>query len=287
MQQLKLPVWAILILAAFSSVTFAADFADFKFIGFSADGKYLAFEESSGFNSHRDDDYATTYFVNVARNVYVGEPEFFNWVEGVMKKSLRTPLNERYKKRVAARLNRLKIERGNTGKLVVARLPGDHSFQKPVEVMTEFYDSKGNATEKPMPFYVGGYLSEDYDDSRIIFSLEQYSDTNYEEQFDELKLEQNPSGQTCSLDAAYQIDQPKLQLTLKSDINHRDLKPQILQKDERIPVSRSCGNSYQIEQVYFYKGNIAVFLNFQRRGIEGYDRRYMVITGNIKFKGNY
>ncbi len=287
MKNIQQTAFVILILAAISSVTLAADFADFRFIGFSADGKYLAFEESSGFNSHRDDDYATTYFVEVVKNAYAGKPEYFDWVEGVMKKSLRKPLYVRYKKRVEARLKKFNIERGNMGKLVVAHLPGDHSFQKPLDVMTEFYDDKGNATEKLMPFYTGSYLAEDYDDSKIIFSLEQYSDPNYEKQFNELKLEQTPSGQTCSLDATYQIELPKLLLTLKSDINHRDLKPQILQKDERISPSRACGDSYQIEQVYFYEGNIAVFLHFQRRGIEGYDRRYMAITGKIEFKGNY
>jgi predicted secreted protein len=287
MKKLQQLVFVIVILAAFSFASFAADFANFKFIGFSADGKYLAFEEWNGFNGHRADEYATTYFIDVAKNVYLGKPEYFNWVEGVMKKSLRISLNVLYKKRVNARLKRLNIERGNTGKLVVAHLPGDHSFRKPLDVITEFYDDKGNATEKLMPFYTGSYLAENYDDSKIIFSLEQYSDHNYEEQFDELKLEQIPSGQTCSLDATYQIELPKLQLTLKSDINHRDLKPQILQKDERISPSRACGNSYQIEQIYFYEGNIAVFLRFQQRGIEGYDRRYMAITGKIKFKGNY
>ena len=60
-----------------ASCVFAGDYADLKFIGFSADGRYLAFEESGAWDG-AGGDYATTYFVNVAKNTYALPPAVFS-----------------------------------------------------------------------------------------------------------------------------------------------------------------------------------------------------------------
>jgi len=52
-----------------------------KFIGFSEDGKYLAFEESGEWDVHSGGDYATTYFVDVEKNVYAVAPSVYSFSE--------------------------------------------------------------------------------------------------------------------------------------------------------------------------------------------------------------
>jgi predicted secreted protein len=282
MKTIRLLVWTFLLTAALASAALAGDYANFKFIGFSDDGKYLAFEESGEWDGSGGE-YATTYFIDVAKNSYAIKPAVYEWGMDGMSESLQAPRSARYKKSVAAGLKKLKIERGNTGKLIAAHLLGDHSFKKPIEATTYFYDSEGNATEKMMPYYDGDFLSPDYDPSTIIFSLEQYPVNPNNEVFYKLKLNQIPSAAPCSPNTTGE-DTPKIELTLKSDINHRDIKPQILQKDERIPEARGCPHLYTIEQVYYYEGKIAVFLNVYKRGFEGNDMRYMAITGEIEFQ---
>jgi len=39
---------------------------------------------------------------------------------------------------------------------------------------------------------------------------------------------------------------------------------------------------YRIEQIYFYKDNVAVLLNMFSQGFEGPDMRYMAVTGRLE-----
>lgn len=152
MRQLKLSVWAILILAAFSSITFASMvYPELKFIGFSEDGKYLAFEEAGEWDVHSGDDYATTYFVDVAKNVYAASPSVYSFSENDERHTGRfsqAAKMRRYRRSVAAGMKRFRIIRGNTGRLVVAHLETDRSFEKPVMKETEFFDSDGKMVKK-------------------------------------------------------------------------------------------------------------------------------------------
>jgi predicted secreted protein len=99
----------------------AGDYAALNFIGFSKDGKYLAFEEygtqdGSGFP------YSNFYFVDVQKNSFVGKPFTFR-----IDNETATEAATRKKARlaVAKRLQALKIVQGNTGKHIVSRLITD------------------------------------------------------------------------------------------------------------------------------------------------------------------
>jgi predicted secreted protein len=69
MRQTKLFVLAALAVLMFGSIVRAGDYANLNFVGFSKDGRYLAFEEygvqdGSGFP------YSSYYFVDVAKNSF-------------------------------------------------------------------------------------------------------------------------------------------------------------------------------------------------------------------------
>ena len=274
-------VYLILILIVMSVNLFAGDNADFKFIGFSEDGKYLAFEESGEWDG-AGGEYATTYFINVAKNIFAIAPAGYEWGSDGEKESFRLPRLARYKKAVAANLKKFKIERGNLGKLVAAHLLGDHSFDKSVLRETYYYGKDGPAKNKMVPFYEGEFLSPDYDPSRIVFTLEEYPVNPPNEQYYELKLDYTPTKLKCQLYAGDTGSTAEgIEVTIKPNINHGDLPIQILQKDNVIPANRQCPSSYSIEQVWFYDGKIAVFLNYYKRGFEGSDMRYMAVTADL------
>jgi len=53
-----------------------------------------------------------------------------------------------------------------------------------------------------------------------------------------------------------------------------------------LPKVRSCPYGYCIEQVYFYKDKLAVFLNMFSQGFEGPDMRYIAVTGEREYESN-
>src|SRR5215470_8059679 len=102
MKRIRFLVCILSVMFAGSSA-FAGDYADLTFIGFSADGRYLAFEESGTWDG-AGGDYATTYFINVAKNTYALPSAVFEWEMDSMKESARGPLLARYNRNVAAGL---------------------------------------------------------------------------------------------------------------------------------------------------------------------------------------
>lgn len=99
----------------------AGDYSTLNFVGFSKDGKYLAFEEygtqdGSGFP------YSDFYFVDVKKNSYVGKP-YSLMVESEWATEAATRKKARLA--VAKRLRALEIVPGNTGKHTVSRLITD------------------------------------------------------------------------------------------------------------------------------------------------------------------
>ena len=255
MKKISTLIFAFVFLAFFSSNLMAGDGADFKFIGFSEDGKYLAFEESGEWDG-AGGEYAATYFINVAKNTFAAAPTVYEWGSDGEKKSLRLPRLNRYKRSVAANLKQFKIVRGKLGKLVAAHPLGDHSFDKPV--------------------------STDYDPSRIVFTTVEYIVNPSDEEYYELKLNRTKSKLKCEEKPGVSDDEAEgIEVTIKPNINHGDLPIQILQQDKIIPAIRGCPSSYRIEQVWYYEGKIAVFLNYYKRGFEGDDMRYMVVTGTL------
>lgn len=229
----------------------AGDFADLNFIGFSKDGKYLAFEESGSFDGIGGD-YSNTYYIDTVKNIYALPPTLID-------ESFETPAEERQKKILKRKLllvreknlRRLGIIPKNTGELLVAHLRTDWSAGA-------FLEPRG-ATPEVVRFN-NNVLAYSRDDGKYF----------------ELTLK--PSlfqTENCGGDA-YKFD-----LTLADLTGDEKIPLQILQSDKTIPESRFCPFGYRIERVYFYDDKIAVFLNYFYYGFEGPDLRYLVVTGKL------
>lgn len=275
MKKIQQLAFAVLILAALSSNLLAGDYADLKFIGFSKDGKYLAFEEA-GMWDGVGGEYATTYYVDTAKNSFAAAPTVFEWEANTPGYSR---LSLRYKKAVPLFLKKFGIVSGNKGQLAVAHLLSDMSFVKPVEREHYFYENgKNEPVEKLMPDYEGAFIRRGSGIERIIFNPGIDSYRQNTEEFYELTLIPTRAKETDECSEGY-----KIELTLKDNTQHRATALQILQKDaDVLPKSRQCPFGYKIEQVYVYENKIAVFLNVFGQGFEGPDMRYMVVTGEIK-----
>lgn len=234
---------------------FAGDYANLNFIGFSNDGKYLAFEEygtqdGSGFP------YANIYFIDVEKNSYAAAPVRKSFSEKSMKvfDESKIPGEDVMRasalKAAAANLKKFKIIQGNTGKMVVARLITDLNA--------------GNV--KP---------GDEGKDQTIEFT--DYRDSSYyEREFALLLKTSETNSKTC--DSAYNE-------ILKFDLTLKDTKAEtekILQSDKTLPESRGCPLAYSVQNIYVYKDRIAVFINVFTMGFEGPDMRFMTVTGNYR-----
>jgi predicted secreted protein len=248
--RLLLLAFAFSVMAVTSA--FAGDYAQLNFIGFSADGKYLAFEEygsedGSGFP------YSNIYFVNVLKNSYAAPPIRKTIDEG-QRDDDKIPgedvIRAKAKKAAAANLRKFKIVTGNTGNLVVARL------------LTDFgADKLSPGSEKK---------------DQIIEFTDLVFGNVYENLFELILKTSEVKTKECD----YSYD-PVLKFELLLSIRNSD-SPMILQKDATLPASRSCPHTYSIQNVYLYGDKIAVFMNIYSMGFEGPDMRYMVVTGKYK-----
>lgn len=270
-------VYTIMILAALSSNLLAGDYAALKFIGFSRDGKYLAFEESGEWDGSGGE-YATTYYVDTAKNSFASKPTVFEWEDGApgYKRLL-----SRYKTRVPPQLRKFGIVGGNTGEMVVAHLLNDMSFVTPVGEREQYFYEEGSkeAVYKKVPDYTGAFLRRDGGTiEKVIFNpaIDPYNQNTHE--FYELTLIPTPAKETEGCSEGY-----KIEVTLKDNTQHYATDLRILQKDgDVLPQGRQCPYGYRVERVYIYKNRIAVFLNVFGQGFEGPDMRYMVVTGELE-----
>jgi predicted secreted protein len=245
-------LWVVLcVLVLTPAEAFAGDYANLRFIGFSADGKYLAFEEY-GTGDASGYPFASVYFVDTGKNALVGKP--FNLTIENEKATEATAI-KRVEALAARKMRELKIVRGNTGKLVVAHLMTDWTYE----------DSFVRSGEKAEIIKLNDYINPN-------------SPNQYE--FYQLTLNPVPIPEDSGVCDGY-YTYYKLELTLDHfHTGEKDMETQVLQKDVNLPKSRGCPYGYRMESVYSYKGKIAVFLNVFTQGFEGPDMRYMVVTGN-------
>jgi predicted secreted protein len=243
MRKTKLFVLAAFALVMFGSIVRAGDYATLNFLGFSKDGRYLAFEEygvqdGSGFP------YSSFYFVDVAKNSFAAPS-----INVRLDNEQATENQARAKARLkaAAILRKLRIVNGNLGQLTVSRMLTD--------------------LDVPAP---GGGKSQKIKFAEIVGSMYRRGDYELTLNQSEVKLK------TCEY-----TDYPvyKFDISLKDKDADKTVS---LQKDGTLPSSRSCPIDYAMQFVYLYEDNIAVFLNTFYTGFEGPDMRYLVVTGKYK-----
>lgn len=224
---------------------FAGDFATLNFIGFSKDGKYMAFEEygeqdGSGFP------YANYMFLNASNNTIAAKSVT---VRIDSETSSIAAARKKAKLLAAPQLKKLGILAGNTGDLLVSRMLTDLSATKAT--------STGSLDPIKINFAreIGSmYRSGDYD---LVLTPSEAKDKECE---------------------AYGETVYKLELTLKDNQNDTT---QTLQKDTSLPKGRGCPLYYGIRSIYWYRNTVAVFVEVYTMGFEGPDMRFMAVTGNV------
>ncbi len=250
--KLLLVVFAFCVAAFTPACVFAGDYAQLDFIGFSIDGKYLAFEEygthdGSGFP------YSNFYFVDVEKNAYAASPIKKTIGEGPIDESKisgEEVIRGKAKKAATANLKKFKIVARNTGNLVVARLLTDIGADK-----LSPGDEKKDQTLGFTDYVYGNVYENLFELTLKTFEVKiKECDYNYE---------------------------PVLKFELLLNGRNFD-SPKILQSDMSLPTSRNCPLTYSIQNVYLFGNKIAVFMNVYSMGFEGPDMRYLVVTGKYK-----
>src|SRR5215213_7296915 len=192
----------------------AGDYSNLRFIGFSRDGKYLAFEEY-GTGDASGHPFASLYLVDTEKNAFIGKP-FSVKIEN--EKATEAAAVKRVEALAARKMRALKIVRGNTGKLVVAHLMTDWTYE-------DSFVRMGDKTEK--------------------IKLNDYINPNSPNQYEFYELTLNPSeAKSKKCDESYTYY--KLELALDHNKQgERDMDTQVLQKDAEIPASRGCPYGYR------------------------------------------
>jgi predicted secreted protein len=245
---------AILLTLCLAAQSFAGDYANLRFIGFSNDGKYLAFEEWG--EGDPGGWYSTIYFVDVDKNSFAIAPLALTDQEGT--KSL-SALRRKSETLAAKTLRKLKIVPGNTGRLLAAHLLNDWT-----------YDDSFINTGKGDKVKFNGYLNPNSPNQSEFYELT-------------LKTVADEKAQ-CSNRTDYGVNKFELVLNYTASTPSNNYS-QILQKDSILPARRNCPYGYRIESVYFYNDDkIVVFLNVFSYGFEGPDMRYMVVTASMDYE---
>lgn len=235
---------ALTLAALSASPALAGDFANLGFVGFSRDGRYLAIEEY-GSQDGSGYPYANIYFIDTAKNTYAA-PRVAVMIENesASEASART----RAAALAAAKLKRFGIVKDNSGKLLVAHLMTDTT-----------YDDGSNK------------------DSGLKVTFDEEVWSMRRKGFYEIALK--PVKTKVKDCEAYEQDTFMLELMLTDQSTDTS---RFLQKDTALPVARGCALSYSLQNVYLYKGLLAVLIQVYTQGFEGPDMRYMVVTGKLK-----
>lgn len=235
---------AVLLICLFSGSSLAGDFATLNFIGFSKDGRYLAFEEY-GTQDASGYPFSNIYFIDTGKNS-MASPRVAVLIE--KESAAESNARSRSAALAARKLRQFGIIRGNTGRLMVSHPMTDQTYD----------DGSGTETGDVVKF------------AEQVWSMHREGDY-------ELTLNAVPvKSKECEV---YGIDTFMTEVSLKDNVNDTS---RILQKDTSLPASRGCAMSYRIQDVYLYKGTLAVFAGVFSLGWEGPDMRFMAVTGKLK-----
>jgi len=274
MKKIRNLACSLVIIFTLSANVFAGEFATLNFIGFSKDGKYLAFEESGGWDSSGAL-FSNTYFINVDKNAFALPPvKIDDFVEPFSDTNRFAARDRRLRALTAANLRKLKIVAGDRGEMVVCHLLSDWSFAKAVEV-------KDTSVNPPLKVknYEDAFLWNDTPVQRVIFNDYLNPNSPNTTEYYELTLKQI---EVNAADSNRSGPAYKFELTLDDRTHHEVLETQVLQKDTVLPAARQFPYGYRIERVYVKGTRIAVFLNVFNHGFEGPSMRYMVVTGEFR-----
>lgn len=239
---------ASILLCLLTTSTLAGDFATLNFIGFSKDGRYLAFEEfgtqdGSGFP------YSNVYVVDVVKNVYASKPVAVRIDD---EKATERLARSRSKLGASSAFRKFGILAGNTGKLVVSRQLTDLS-------VNHFLSEHPGDTQKIKFAEIVGSMYQGGDWELILKSVA-----------------------VKTKDCAYVGEDSKVYMLDLSIHDNEGNRTTTLQKDSALPSGRGCPTNYAMQYVYLYQDYAAVFVSKYTIGFEGPDMRYMVVTGKIK-----
>ncbi len=245
MQKTRTVLLASILLLLSGIPALAGDFATLNFIGFSKDGRFLAFEEygvadGSGFP------YSSFYFIDVEKNTFAA-PAVHVRIE--RETATEQQARSRAKVNAAPNLRKFRIVDRNTGKLVVSRLLTDIS---------------------------GNQFFKEADDTQTINFAELIASMYREGNYDLILKPVGVKTKECDI-----FDQPIYKFDLSLRDNNAE-KTIVLQRDSTLPASRSCPLHYAIQFVYLYDTYVVVFLNSYSTGFEGPDMRYLAVTGRFK-----
>ncbi|MFM9904920.1 MAG: DUF2259 domain-containing protein [Pyrinomonadaceae bacterium] len=228
----------------FATNTFGGDFASLSFIGFSSNGKYLAFEEY-GIQDASGYPYSNIYYIDATKNAYAAT------VTKVLienESGLESTARAKAAVLAAKKLKQLGIVKGNTGKLLLSHLMTDQTYD----------DGSTSSEGDKVKFF------------EEVWSMHREGD--YELELKAIKIE-TPE---CK---PYEMDTFRMELKLTDKVADTS---KFLQKDTTLPAGRGCALSYRIQDVYLYKGVLAVFMGVFTQGFEGPDMRFMAATGKLK-----
>ena len=204
----------------------------------------MAFEEY-GTQDGSGFPYSNIYFIDTAKNTYAATRVA---VQIEKDNADETTARSRAAALAAVKLKKFGIVKGNTGKLVVSHLQTDLTFD----------DRSGD----------GG-------DGRVKFAEEVWS-MHIEGDHELVLTPVKVKIKDCSV-----YDQDPVMMELKLTDNAAKTS-KFLQKDTSLPATRGCPNSYRIQDVYLYKGLVAVFMGVFTQGFEGPDMRFMAAVGQLK-----
>lgn len=231
----------LLVLMLSPAKIFAGDYANLNFIGFSKDGKFLAFEEY-GTSDGAGFPYSNIYFIETEKNSYASAPVKV-FIEN--ENSTEAKVRNKSKLLAAKTLLKLKIVAANTGTHVVSHL------------ITDLSNNPAKNSSETVKF--AEQISSNHQQGDYQLSLDSILTKTKE----------------CE---DFGFETYKLELSLKNNENNAVSS---LQKDAALPKSRGCAMSYRIQDVFLYDKYIAVILNMNTPGFEGPDMRFLTVAGKL------
>lgn len=253
MKALKLILTSLMILTA-TTMAQAGDASVAKVVGFSKDGKNFAFlqdgiQDGSGFYWAQVDVIDVNNNKLLKRVALNSNDLFSDQGEGTTPAQEKAIYNEVLKR---ANLNHYQIDQKIKGKTVLERPYTDFSTYTNTVFSLDYWAQGGAST-----------------------TVETYSLTVREQA---APVEQH--NEWCQ----DFINDTMITVEVKGPLYgnyHNNSRTITLQKDLRVPSSRSCAYGYSVKQIISYKKGIVALVNYQAPGFEGPNYRFIAVTGQL------